>query len=345
MTIYVLTFLFTIALAWLGTHMQSYRHGKKLWVIIISALPLFLLSGLRYGIGTDFASYEDIYIQYTSKGQRGKYEPLFYLIGRILSLFKADPQWLFVVCAAIYIFFIFVSIYNNSPYPLLSIFLLFGLTYYFLSFNAVRQGLGCAILLYSLKYVESKNFIKFLFCILAAGGMHYSCLIFVIVYFMSGIRFTVLKTISTLCILIASQGIVTLVINLLFKNTKYAVYLVETTFNILSLPGMAIQVAILVLAIAAYKPSLMYNACCGAQLFATWVTIMGNAIPLSVRIKWIFGVPAILLIPMAISNIKSASMRAFITIGVVVCFSIYAYITVGLLGSQAVIPYRSIFSK
>lgn len=347
MAVYIIALLITLALAWIGMHTPSYQRGKKASVIFFSALPLFLLAALRYGIGTDYHGYIRSIETVSRHGVRGNYEPLYGRIVTIILYLKLHPQWLIAICAAIYIYVVFISIFRDSPYPLLSIFLFFGSTYYFIGFNAVRQILGCVFLLYSLKYIESKEFKKFLLCVLIAGGFHYSALLFVVVYFLAGIKFTPAKTFFFTVSFFSIESALIKLIRILIVNTKYAVYLDDFggSFNPRSIPGMAVQLAVLLLALIEYKPSPRYNACFGAQLIATWVTILGTAIPWSNRIKWIFGIPILWLIPAAVEHIADGRKRSFVVMGIVVCFGIYAYVMIGIFGSQGVVPYVSVFQK
>lgn len=154
-----------------------------------------------------------------------------------------------------------------------------------------------------------------------------------------------MKTLFFSICFFVGQGVVLSLAQHLFANTKYAVYFGETEFNVASLAGMAVQLAILIFAAIEYVPSARYNACFGAQLIATWITIVGNTFSLAIRFRWTFGIPALCLIPMAVKNIKNGNTRALVSIGIVVCFSAYAYIIVGALGAQEVLPYRTIFSR
>ena len=160
MIIYWITCLSSMILAWVGMHTKSYRYKKKIMLtIIFSSLPLLLLSALRYGIGTDYKEYIAIYRIYTARGMRGTYEPLFYTLGYELSKFNLDGQWLIAICSIIYISLVFFCIFNESPKPVYSIFLLVATTLYMSSFNTMREHVGASIVLLALMFLSKKKYI------------------------------------------------------------------------------------------------------------------------------------------------------------------------------------------
>ena len=107
-----------------------------------------------------------------------------------------------------------------------------------------------------------------------------------------------------------------------------------------------------VLLFAAVAPRLFgeeyserYKLLLWCQLIATLIAILSGAIPLSQRIRWIFALPAIILLPLAIDAIGDKRARFLVQITVVVLYVTYIAITIGLWNGNNVVPYQSVFFR
>lgn len=346
MYIYWLGCIASVFTAWIAIKTKQFKLGNKIWAILLSGLPLFLLSALRLGIGTDYNSYVTIYNTYTSYGMRGTYEPLFYWFGRCLVLLGANAQWLIVACSAIYIYFIFYCIYEKSPAPLFSIFLLVSTTYYMSSFNTMRENVGAAVLLLSLILYEKKKYIGFVLLVLVAAGIHYSCILFLIVFLFAKIKWTVNKTVILTAVFLVARPIIVQIVNIIVAGTNYEKYIGNSdTSGMAMYFGIILQFSILVFASIYYKKDEKYNIYYSLQVIASWITLLNGIIPLASRLKWIFSLPSIILIPMAINNITKEKNKVYMSLAVIVLFFFYCHIVVGVMGSYGVVPYRSILQE
>lgn len=194
---------------------------------------LGLVLGLRYGVGVDYFSYEQMYISQKwysiFDGNSGEF-----IFGFIYFVcFRLGLPYAFVQILLNCIFFIFFYKTFESKktiFPWVVIFL-FLTGFLFLYLNIQRQGIAFSILLYALKFVESRNFIKYLLCIMFAMGFHLSSLLFLPVYFIfpllkiiNSVKFQLLLWIlSFVFSSIILQSIGELTINLL-EMTKYGRY-------------------------------------------------------------------------------------------------------------------------
>lgn len=342
MLIYIVAFAYSLLFAWIGISSLNFERVKYL-VAVVSGLPLFILSAFRYGIGTDYFTYVEIFEDYASKGYRAGLEPLYYLLNRFIGVVDVNYQWIFIVCSAIYILFLYFSIFRDSDSPLMSIFLIFGMIFYFSSLNLMRQHVACAILLFSLKYVRERNFALFLVFVLLATGIHYSSILFLFVYFIYNVKLTPKNAFVFVAISIVLSGILVKIISIIASNTKYAMYISDDSgFSTQTILGILVQLAIIVVASIYYKDDKKYNLYYWLQTIAIIVTILGGYIGIVSRLKWMFSLPAIILMPMLISNCKNEKTRTVISACIILGFLAYALIVVGILGSQEVIPYTSI---
>lgn len=354
MIIYWSVCLLSISLAYLGTHTRGFFNGNHRVAVrtaIVSALPLFFLSAFRYGIGTDYFSYVEIYQIWIPRSNFITIEPLYYYLNKAIYHFAGnDYQWLFIVCSVLYIYFVFKSIFKMSVNPAFSIFLLFSMSFYLSSFNTMREHIGCAILLYALSYFEKKDIKRFIFFVIVATGFHYSCALFGFVILLRLIKFSPKRVAWWSAIFIALQGLIIQLVNRLFGNSiKYSNYLRQAeTHSINSILGLLIQVIILLFLAYLYQRNRddeKYNYYFGIQTLAVWLNIVCLAMPSISRIKWVFSLPAIIILPYAINSLDNRSTRLLLSFVVCALFSIYLIIVVGFIKSFGVIPYRSIFVK
>lgn len=345
MYIYWLTCLLSIFISWMWTKTKLYHKSKFLLVSLVSGCPLIILSALRYGIGTDFMSYQEMFYLYFRNGIRAGIEPIFYYLNRGIAILGINIQWLFVICSIIYIILIFTQIYYDSPFPLMSIYLLVSMTFYMSSFNTIRQHIGCAILFFSLRYLHRNNIKKFIFCILIATGFHYTCIIFVFMLLFNYISFKPSKVLVSTIIFLASYQIILKLTSIILAGTKYYIFLeINNTISYEALLGIILQLVILGLASFTYIGEKKYNLYYGLQVVTCWLTILGGSMGMFSRLKWAYALPGIVLIPMALYNIKGKQRRMLLGSAIVICFFVYAQVTVGMLGSFGVVPYKSVFS-
>lgn len=310
----------------------------------ITSLPLLLISALRYGIGTDYFSYIMLFNVYYKNGQRGSIEPLFYLLNRIFFMLRLNAECVISVCAIITICLVFYYIYKESIDIPMSVFLFFGMNFYFASFNGVRQLLACSILLISIIALQENRFKTFLILVLIATGFHYTSIIFLVVILFVKIEITPKRVLFLSCVFLFLLYFFNDIIINLISLTNYEKYLISDGegFSIQAILGLIIQITILCFCSYCYVDEKKYRFYYGIQMLSVWCLLLGTYISYADRIKWIFSIPSIVLIPLAVENFKRLENRRIVKIIIVILFIIYVQIIVGLMGSHGVIPYRSL---
>src|SRR5690606_15337049 len=94
------------------------------------------------------------------------------------------PQLMFLILAIIFQFFVFKIIeYYSTNYWLSLIILLLIPPFYLASFNGVRQYIAIVIFLYSLRYIEKKEYFKYFTCIFIGAFFFHESIIFVMIVF------------------------------------------------------------------------------------------------------------------------------------------------------------------
>ncbi|MFM6994747.1 MAG: EpsG family protein [Sediminibacterium sp.] len=148
---------------------------------------LVLFSGLRYGVGVDYFSYEDLFYS----GELAAWiEPGFYFIMEIVRNFDNSFTTFNILISFLTISLLFFSLREYDKAFVISLSLFFfsqsGLGFYF---NGIRQGMAAAIFLFSYRYIEGNLFIKYCLCILAASLIHVSSLLLLPFFFLNKFGF------------------------------------------------------------------------------------------------------------------------------------------------------------
>ena len=348
MTVYCCSCLASMLVAYLGMRRFS-GDRQRIAVVLFSALPMILVAALRYDVGTD---YLHTYVPYFETVRDGflenysKMEILYHLLNVAIAALGGDYVWVFAIAAILFYTMVYLQIFADSPNPLLSIFLLTGMGYVFVFFNAMRQMMGCAILLYSLRYVQRRRLLPFFICVAIATGFHISCIVFIPVYWIAKIRIRPMWAfIITAIVTVLSVVIANLVLHLI-GMTKYAVYL-QSIFDTGKTAYVMLAINLLLLAFESvfYQNNAKYRLYYNLQLIALWTTIFSGKIVLMLRLLWVFGLPSVISLPVAMEGIENQKNRKLIASVICVLYVLYFIITVGINNSNTVLPYQTIFSR
>lgn len=194
MEIYIILFWYEILIAlFLEKRLRKndqiivYSSGKvKIYVkqftlLLLLVLPLWLVMGMRYGIGTDFHEYRRIFEYIASeKDVFHGYENIelgFKIFDYLIALFTDNAQWMFLLSSFIIIAGYLKGFYDNRNSLVICIAAFMGLGYYFYAMNIFRQYMAMAVVFSGITYLEHGQIKKFLCFILAACLFHTSVLI------------------------------------------------------------------------------------------------------------------------------------------------------------------------
>lgn len=170
-----------------------YHRGAKAKECILLAIALLLpsvLAGVRYGVGTDFYSYERMYAFNARLSFRDLVEQngflsgwMIWAISQIAGYVGGEEMFFGLYAFLTYIFFVdALRQYKNANYFLSAFgFLLLPFT---AGLNGVRQALAVSIAFWSLKYVYQRNFFKYIMAVALAVMAHTTALVMVPVYFL-----------------------------------------------------------------------------------------------------------------------------------------------------------------
>lgn len=202
---------------------------NKIVSYVVPVLILTIVLGMRYNVGVDYLRYEEIYD--TQSFQSSHVEPLYAFLSSVL--FKLNMPYYVLTCIInCFCFILFFKTFDLFP-GLRAwgfIFLLItGTLFVFL--NTQRQAITFFLCLYSIRFIQTKSFAKYLLLILVASGFHYTSILLLPLYFIANVKKCILdKILWRLCLFIFcflfSNHIKDLIFRIViaFAPSKYAGY-------------------------------------------------------------------------------------------------------------------------
>lgn len=324
-------------------HSRKLYLRKKDFAVFFASVPFLLVSGLRYAVGTDYwPTYYTGFYRVLEGDRFDGFEFGYLAIVKILQKFTDNAFVLIFFLSALFVGFTFKAIKDQSPDILSSILLLFATRYFFISMNAVRQFLAMAIILYSIKYILSRQKNKFLFWLFIAFSIHYMSILFLPVYFIADkkINFKMFT-----CYIVVAAAITMVARNIVFRvlsNTRFGdpnrytyAGLKFTIFTIVL--NMLICVAFY-LSYDKNKDDLKYRLYLNIEYIAMILAAFIRIIPGMERVYWIYSFPLIISIPYCIR--KKHRIIEWMIVAIFVVYLVYDII---VLKDHNVLPYQMIF--
>lgn len=170
-------FLFILAISrneLVGTDYKSYIHGIK--------DAFYSFKNYDYNIINYF------YINSSNEDILKQLEPLWLFVNYTVYTFGGDFYIVNAIIISTTLFVYIYSINNSSKYPQFSLFLYYGLYYYFISYNTIRQSIAISIILLFYDSLFKKKWILasvlFIIAILFHFSAFYIAVIIIIIPFM-----------------------------------------------------------------------------------------------------------------------------------------------------------------
>ena len=198
--------------------------GWQEWLLRILLLAvMWVPAALRYGIGTDYASYTGIFNSPT--GQLTHIEPGFALINYAVMACGGKVEWMFAIVALLTYAPIAFGVRRKRILPVV---VLFMLTMYLASYSTIRQSLAVTWVLVALtRYIDDGDILPAYLWIAAASFIHLSVLLVLPIVLIRKIH---IPTWGWLLLLPAVYAVIRygfidfLFSSDLFLNSKYGVY-------------------------------------------------------------------------------------------------------------------------
>lgn len=333
-------FSFMIADIFRKNPMNSFLQGSIIRLFcFVGFLILFLLSALRYGIGTDYFNYSVKMANAVQNGISGT-EPLFKFIIQI-SLQLRSTQWIFILSSLLVVGCTVLAVFRQSEYYWLSMYLFITTTFFGFSMNGVRQAISTSIFLYAIQYIGQKRGYKYIILILLATMFHSSAIIYLPIYFLKNLQikklnifgWAIVITIGGFLLRSRIKPIIQLVLT---KFSIYGRYYTNNidydvdTINIFFLITNLVVLFIIMFTFINQNLDLSENMhfLVNTQILITIFSGFSFVIPVSFRILYMFIPIHILLIPKIIKIQNKAIFRYLIILTVVLMYGIvFAYFT------------------
>lgn len=316
--------------------------------IIYCGIIFFFISSLRFNVGTDYIAYQG----YFKKNILGlplfealkKSELFFVLFSNLSYKLFGNLQLLYSILAFVVIFFTFkgISFYEKNYFLPILFFII--TTSFFISLNAMRQMASFSLFLYATRYIYQKKFWHYMFFILIAFFWHTSAVFYIPCYFLC--RISLQK--KYFILLIISFGLKK-ILNVLIINIMNAMGL-EMAYYFVTQEGassktfifISIVINICFLVFCKEKKSDVSNFLFNISLIETFIAILGDGIPGSFRLMYLFWPMNIIICPYIIkkSNIKVFPLIIFLSI-----FSFFFWKAQILSNTHEVVPYHSILKN
>ena len=308
---------------------------------------LFLCSALRFDIGNDYRQYTQTAHEAFVGGYVVTEVGFNWLVKIIYTVFGGEYyEIVFAVFAFVTLIFFLKAFYEQSVDFSFSyfLFMMFGL--YFQTYNTVRYYLALAIVLYAMRYVFQKDWIKFVFWILLASLFHKSVLLTIPVYWIASFawkRWMIIAGIAVSAGCFLAKDIVLEIALLLYPSYKNTIYLNgEPSYS-----GMIRGLLVLLLYCWYRKQyddkdkELLFYAQLNA--LSVIVCVFFWFLPVVTRIAYYFSIVQLFMIPKIVCGIKEEKLRAGVKL--VVCVACVIYFVMFLLKANEpgvkLLPYQS----
>ena len=167
---------------------------------------LVLFSSIRgFHVGIDLEYYLPGY-RYIGKASWSSmykigWEYGYVIYNKILNYLSTNERMLLASTSFIVIGSYSYYIYKYSQIPWLSFFIFIAMGFYASTFNLLRQMMAMSIIMYSLKYIEKRHFIKYLIGVCCAMLFHVSAICTLLLYPFMKVRITCINFIGLTAIL------------------------------------------------------------------------------------------------------------------------------------------------
>ncbi|MGI6382026.1 MAG: EpsG family protein [Tissierellaceae bacterium] len=319
---------------------KSFTHLTLLAIIII-----YLFSALRFDVGWDYYHYYrtieyDALTNIVSLGENGT---IF-----LINLAKATgmTSLYFTLNSFICIYCIMVTIKNYSKDHWVSILFFVCFPLFFLnSFSVIRLFSALALTFYGFKYIERKEFKKYLLIVIIAGMLHKSAFAAIILYFVA--HYIELKNSKLVAIYLALPIFSNLFEKFILNYfPRYSIYFRETSLQE-GTKAIYVFIVIAIVAILFRKKiiedditaSLYYNIFfAGLAIYLAFIK-QGT---LGHRFSLYGTIYSILLVPKIISIFRNNWDRILIKF-IIYFLCIIMFLFTVYVGADTYIPYQTIF--
>lgn len=371
--LYWLVFLISICLSYIYQKSRLYRGEKGtlkirpmnkvlevFWIIFIVLAPSLLFGFRDYDVGADTSNYVRGYTNlYLINSNDMLYEhiwdgdPIFRLFGYgVYKLFDGDV-FVYLFGIAFFTLYVLVSALNRWL-DKFSLPLVLFMYYSFLGMqllNQSRQLAAISITVYALTFLYQKKYLKYYPLVIIASLTHYTAIIGLFFPFIK-FKFTSLYPLKNwiyFFILFISPFIIVPLFSIFenFISDSYTHYLTEISFDGIGM-GLVLSLVPIIIPIILFYRYLSTEF----EMFLFKVTIMAFPFRFAgyfsyfvMRMYYYGAIASVLIIPMAIQNIKSITQRKKSIAIIIIIYLAYYVVNYMYMDIADMFPYKSILIK
>lgn len=375
MIVYIVMLIISIIFMIIATKVK--KKWQKCSCYIMAFLPFFLVSALRYDLGTDYLRRYNFDYHRIANGINVKNMEIgFKAIIRLCLLFSQESTVLFIVTSAITIGLIMYTIITRSKFPILSVLIFFLVGFFFDSLNIVRQYLAISLVVAAYPFLlEKKKYFLYALFVILAGLMHSTAFIMLVLILFNKKMIANWKVVIpiTFVILVLNENLMEIV-KLCVQNTRFNVYLTGK-FAKGDVSELFIIENILVYIFMCYiygknkalnrvkKEDILFLNIQAASLITM---VLGSCHMLFIRIALYFEVFQVISIPYYISvmpnkkiiedikqktkgkiNLQKSqkNLKNYVIVAFIFCFGIVFTRTNIFKNTNQVLPYKTVINK
>lgn len=357
-TIYLIQMIFASVTA--GIY-QSIKNKNSKFIskifLLMSFLSVFIISAIRFGIGTDYFMYKSIYLTAASGvgpeqlSKLYQVEPGWATLNYLLGLVFKNGQTIFIVVALISTICVYKGIiyFDKRINTGFAIFV-YLIILYLPSFNILRQGFALSILMISFKYIEEKKIVKFILILALAMSFHYTAILFLPVYYILNKDIGKVKWIIILaCVILVFinyNDLINLIIGLGPYFEKYSKYETQGFIKI-NKTFLILQIIMLMFIAVCNKALKQKDKFMHRMLSMYYISIilsfLGSLVSFAGRADLYFSISQIIFLPYMCKNLFKEKNKIVAYVVIIIYLLIFWYICYYYSGNNQCFPYKTIF--
>jgi len=349
---YILMITFSVLIICIG---ERFKGNKiiKIGAYVLSTLSFFIVSAIRYDVGTDYLyRYAPDYINMGNGIDITNLEIGFKLIVKICLFITKDYAILFAVTSAIIIGLTFYTIFKESPYPALSVTIYFLTGFFFHSLNLMRQYLAISVLLLSYKYLIDKRYIVYIISVIIAVLLHSTSAVIAIAMLLCDKEVFDLKRtiIVSILLLVFGKYIWQLVIELIVNHTRFGTYIgSQFDKSQLRVNDIIVNAILYIIIYYLYKNTKEVGRTekffLNMQACSLFFMILASTMYLLFRLSFYFGIFNIISIPYFLKKSDLQAKKKIIVIAILMITLFGNIYKTNIKGNaDEVRPYKTIFN-
>lgn len=311
---------------------------------IVVFFIVVILNGFRVDVGTDYQHYELIN-RMVSQGVPTLMEPGFIYLNKIVLDLGFDVRLVFLIMTILTYSLLFKVLLREKIFGL-GIFFVFTFGFIFISNNIIRQAFTIAIFFYSIKYIYSRELLKFCLVLFIGFLFHKTIILMLPFYFVSRVSFhkifwVVMILISTL--LSFTDFIPYILNNVVARLPKYSGYLnqnfgsaINSGLTNLLYAAMYLYVVFFMDTFKSLKDRVYLNI----FLVGINISFMFMTVDFLYRVSYYFVPMFILIIPMLHKNLKLKFNR-HLTLSTFILLSLLLWYKAMILNDHGCMPYQN----